>query len=187
MYRISTLLLALLIVTGVSAGVNVGSLTTEGLVSPLNVETPNPRLSWIITSSDRDVMQTAYHILVASSPEKLAAGQGDIWDSGKVFSDRSVWVEYTGPKLADNTRCYWKVKVSTTRGDSSWSPQAEWGMGIVGEGHWGGRWIGWEGPFEWDIEDSHSRMSSRYLRKEFNSEKKRNQACNRPYFRSRSI
>ena len=45
-------------------------------------------------------------------------------------------------------------------------------MGIVGEGHWGGRWIGWEGPFEWDIEDSHSRMSSRYLRKEFNSEKK---------------
>lgn len=172
MYRISTLLLALLIVTGVSAGVNVGSLTTEGLVSPLNVETPNPRLSWIITSSDRDVMQTAYHILVASSPEKLAAGQGDIWDSGKVFSDRSVWVEYTGPKLADNTRCYWKVKVSTTRGDSSWSPQAEWGMGIVGEGHWGGRWIGWEGPFEWDIEDSHSRMSSRYLRKEFNSEKK---------------
>ena len=31
MYRISTLLLALLIVTGVSAGVNVGSLTTEGL------------------------------------------------------------------------------------------------------------------------------------------------------------
>lgn len=68
MYRISTLLLALLIVTGVSAGVNVGSLTTEGLVSPLNVETPNPRLSWIITSSDRDVMQTAYHILVASSP-----------------------------------------------------------------------------------------------------------------------
>ncbi|WP_289862073.1 family 78 glycoside hydrolase catalytic domain [uncultured Duncaniella sp.] len=172
MYRISTLLLALLIVTGVSAGVNVGSLTTEGLVCPLNVETPNPRLSWIITSSDRDVMQTAYHILVASSPEKLAAGQGDIWNSGKVFSDRSVWVEYTGPKLADNTRCYWKVKVSTTRGDSSWSPQAEWGMGIVGEGHWGGRWIGWEGPFEWDIEDSHSRMSSRYLRKEFNSEKK---------------
>lgn len=45
MYRISTLLLALLIVTGVSAGVNVGSLTTEGLVSPLNVETPNPRLN----------------------------------------------------------------------------------------------------------------------------------------------
>ena len=125
MHRISTLLLALLIVTGVSAGVNVGSLTTEGLVGPLNVETPNPRLSWIITSSDRDVMQTAYHILVASSPEKLAAGQGDIWDSGKVSSDRSVWVEYNGPKLADNTRCYWKVKVSTTRGESPWSPQAE--------------------------------------------------------------
>lgn len=172
MHRISSLFMTLIIALSMHAGVKVGSLTTEGLAKPLNVETPNPRLSWIITSTDRDVMQTAYRILVASSPEELAADKGDIWDSGKVISDQSVWVPYSGPALADNTRCYWKVKVSTTRGDSPWSDPAEWGMGIVGEGHWGGRWIGWEGPFQWDIEDSHSRMSSRYLRKEFNSENK---------------
>ncbi len=130
MHRISLLLIALLVAAGVRAGVSVGSLTTEGLVSPLNVETPNPRLSWIITSSDRDVMQTAYHILVASSPENLAADRGDIWDSGKISSGQSVWVPYTGPKIADNTRCYWKVKVSTTRGESPWSP-----IGRVGHGY----------------------------------------------------
>ncbi|WP_302321086.1 alpha-L-rhamnosidase, partial [uncultured Duncaniella sp.] len=172
MLRKSFLLLSFLVAWSVQAGVNVGSLTVEGLPSPLNVESSSPRLGWIITSSDRDVMQTSYHILVASSPELLDSGKGDIWDSGIVRSDQSVWVPYAGRKLADNTRCYWKVKVATTRGDSPWSEPAEWGMGIVGEGHWGGRWIGWEAPFEWDIEDSHSRMSSRYLRKEFDTANK---------------
>ncbi|WP_300503683.1 family 78 glycoside hydrolase catalytic domain [uncultured Duncaniella sp.] len=172
MQRTTYLIISLLISLGLRAGVSVGSLTIEGQVNPLSIETQHPRLSWIITSNERDVMQTAYHVLVASSPEKLAAGQGDLWDSGRVNSDRSVWVEYEGKELPDNTRCYWKVRVFTNRGESSWSQPAEWGMGIVGEGHWGGRWIGWEGPFKWDIEDSHSRMSSRYLRKEFNSEKK---------------
>ena len=172
MLRKSFLLLSFLVAWSVQAGVNVGSLTVEGLPSPLNVESSSPRLGWIIASSDRDVMQTSYHILVASSPELLDSGKGDIWDSGIVRSDQSVWVPYAGRKLADNTRCYWKVKVATTRGDSPWSEPAEWGMGIVGEGHWGGRWIGWEAPFEWDIEDSHSRMSSRYLRKEFDTANK---------------
>ena len=90
MFRISILLLTFLVSVGVRAGVNVGSLTTEGLVTPLNIETPAPRLSWIITSTDRDVMQTSYHILVASEPEKLAVGKADIWDSGVVKSDQSV-------------------------------------------------------------------------------------------------
>ncbi|MDE6824120.1 MAG: family 78 glycoside hydrolase catalytic domain [Duncaniella sp.] len=172
MQRISLVIISLLLTLGLRAGVSVGSLTTEGQVNPLSIETQHPRLSWIITSTDRDVMQTAYQVLVASSAELLAAGNGDLWDSGRVSSDKSVWVEYEGKELPDNTRCYWKVRVWTTRGESAWSQPAEWGMGIVGEGHWGGRWIGWEGPFQWDIEDSHSRMSSRYLRKEFNSENK---------------
>ncbi|MDE6812640.1 MAG: alpha-L-rhamnosidase N-terminal domain-containing protein, partial [Duncaniella sp.] len=172
MQRISLVIISLLLTLGLRAGVSVGSLTTEGQVNPLSIETQHPRLSWIITSTDRDVMQTAYQVLVASSAELLAAGNGDLWDSGRVSSDKSVWVEYEGKELPDNTRCYWKVRVWTTRGESPWSQPAEWGMGIVGEGHWGGRWIGWEGPFQWDIEDSHSRMSSRYLRKEFNSENK---------------
>ena len=117
-------------------------------------------------------MQTAYQILVASSPEKLAAGEGDLWNSGKVNSDQSIWVPYQGKKLKSNQRCYWKVKVYTTKGESNWSEPAQWGMGLLGEIHWGGRWIGWDAPFEWDREDSHSRMSSRYLRTEFKTQNK---------------
>ncbi|MDE6556380.1 MAG: family 78 glycoside hydrolase catalytic domain [Duncaniella sp.] len=170
--RIYILLISLVSVAAIRASVNVGSLTTEGQPAPLSIETQHPRLSWIITSNEHDVMQTSYHVLVATSPDLLEAGKADLWDSGIVKSDQSVWVAYDGKPLADNTRCYWKVKVSTTRGESPWSPTAEWGMGIVGEGHWTGKWIGWEGPFEWDIEDSHSRMSSRYVRKEFDTQNK---------------
>ena len=93
MQRISLIIISFLTTLGLWAGVSVGSLTVEGQVNPLSIETQHPRLSWIITSDQRDVMQTAYHVLVASSPEKLAAGEGDLWDSGRVASDQSVWVE----------------------------------------------------------------------------------------------
>ncbi len=169
--RISLFLLTFLIAAALQATVNVGHLLTERLEAPLNVERTQPRLSWIITSDENGVMQTAYHILVASSPEKLAAGEGDVWDSGMVESDQSAWVPYQGPALKANQRCYWKVKVSTTRGDSPWSEPSQWGMGMMGELQWRGQWIGWDGAFEWDKEDAHSRLSARYLRKEFTTQK----------------
>lgn len=153
---------------GSRAAVGVGSLTVEGLKAPLNVENDAPRLSWIITAADEhDVMQTAYQVLVASSPELLKEGKADVWDSGKVLSGASVLVPYAGPALSDNTRVWWTVRCYTTRGVTPWATPAEWGMGQRGEGHWRGDWIGYEGPFEWDVEDDHSRLSSRYLRKEF--------------------
>ena len=161
------LISALLLTVAVQAGVRVGELRTERLYKPLNVECAQPRLSWEITSADRGVMQTAYRVLVASTPELLAEDMGDLWDSGRVESDESVWVPYAGEQLKSNRRCYWKVKVWTTRGDSEWSEPSEWGMGLMGEGHWGGQWLGWDSAFEWDREDWHSRLSSRYLRHEF--------------------
>lgn len=166
--------LAALAVTTLSlrAAVTVDRLTVEGLPAPLGVEAAAPRLGWQIKSDKRDVMQTGYRILVATSPEKLAEGKADLWDSGKVQSDRSVWVPYGGKKLDSNRRCYWKVQVFTTRGTSEWSTPAEWGMGPLGEGRWRGNWIGWDAPFEWDVEDSHSRLSARYLRTEFKAEPK---------------
>lgn len=169
-----TLLFLFLVLAHVSAfaAVNVGSLTTERLERPLGIELDAPRLGWIITSDKSGVMQTAYQILVASSPERLAEGKADVWDSGRVESDESILVPYAGKPLAPNRRYFWKVKVYTTRGESPWSDVAEWGTGPMGETGWRGRWIGWEAPFEWDVEERHSRLSSRYLRKEFASEPK---------------
>ncbi len=56
---------------------NAGELTPEFLrceyrVDPLGIDVTEPRLSWIVTSDARNQVQTAYHILVSSSPELLA-------------------------------------------------------------------------------------------------------------------
>ena len=48
----------------------------------------------------RGAKQTAYQVLVASTPEKLAADQGDLWDSGKIPTDQSTQVVYAGMPLA---------------------------------------------------------------------------------------
>lgn len=59
------------------------SLRTEQMVDPMGLDTAVPRMSWRLESSQRNVMQTAYRILVASSPELLAQDKGDLWDSEK--------------------------------------------------------------------------------------------------------
>ena len=55
---------------------------------PLGVEDASPRLGWQIKSSSRNVMQSAYRILVADDKALLGQGLGNIWDSKKVVSNQ---------------------------------------------------------------------------------------------------
>lgn len=160
-------LFALLLPLAAWAKVEVTYLRTEQMVNPMGIDAETPRLSWRLVSAERNVMQTAYHVLVASSLEKLNKNEGDLWDSGKVNSDASIWVSYAGKALKSNVRCYWKVKSYTTRGETGWSEPAHWSMGLLSENNWKGRWIGYDGTFPWDSDTQWSRLSARYLRKEF--------------------
>ena len=58
--------------------VNIAFPRCELLVEPLGIDCTAPRLSWELSSNVRDVQQTAYHILVASSIKKLNADEGDL-------------------------------------------------------------------------------------------------------------
>lgn len=126
----------------VLADVTPGHLRCEYAVSPLGVDVPQPRLYWTLNSSDRGVRQTAYQVLVASTLEKLAADDGDLWDSGKVASDDSVHIRYVGKKLAPTQQVFWKVKV-WDGGDkaSPWSEPTTWTMGLPEESDWKAKWI----------------------------------------------
>ena len=64
-------------------------LRCEYRVDPLGIDVVQPRLSWEMRDARRGAKQTAYQVLVASTPEKLAADEADLWDSGKV-ADRSI-------------------------------------------------------------------------------------------------
>lgn len=172
----SLVIIGLLLPLSVWAKVDITYLRTEQMLNPMGIDAETPRLSWRLVSSERNVLQTAYHILVASSLEKLKNGEGDLWDSGKVHSDASIWVSYTGTPLKSNVRCYWRVKSYTTRGETDWSEPAHWCMGLLSENQWKGQWIGADKAFPWDSETQWSRLSARYLRKEFKLTKKVKQA-----------
>ena len=80
------------------------SLKADGLkceyqVNPLGLDTPRPRLSWLLESPERGQRQTAYQVLAATSPALLSPDKADLWDSGKVSSGESVHVVYGGKPL----------------------------------------------------------------------------------------
>ena len=164
---LAVIALLLMLPSTAGARVEVSHLRVEQLTQPVGIDAETPRLSWRLASDRQEVMQTAYHILVASSPALLAGNEGDLWDSGKVNSDASHLVPYAGRPMQSNLRCYWKVKSYTTQGETPWSEPARWTMGLLGETHWKGQWIGMDAPAPWDSPTQWSRLSARYLRKEF--------------------
>ncbi len=150
-----------------AADISLQKLRCEMLVNPQGIDVTQPRLSWQINSSARNVKQTAYEVLVASSLTKLAANQGDLWTSGKVNSGESIMVNYQGKALKSGMLYFWKVKVYTNNGESNWSQPARWSMGLLQPADWKAKWIGWEKGFAWDSIAKFSRLSARYYRKEF--------------------
>ena len=126
----------------VSKSIRIQRLRCEYRDRPLGIDHPAPRLSWTLESPVRGQKQTAYRVLAARSMKALHAGRGDLWDSGKVKSNRSVNIIYAGDALASGERCFWKVKVWDKNGEpSNWSDPSSWEMGLLKAGDWKGRWI----------------------------------------------
>ena len=118
-------------------------LRCESLENPLGLDEPRPRLSWILQADRRGDRQTAYHIAVATSPELLRADSPDLWDSGRVASDRTSRIEYEGTPLGSRTRAYWRVKVWDHADRSApWSDIAFWETGLLEPDDWQAEWIG---------------------------------------------
>lgn len=118
-------------------------LSCEYRENPMGSDTAHPRFSWWLDSSDRACTQSAYRIIVAANPVKLAADEGDLWDSGRVASSQSIQIPYAGTKLSSFQRCCWKVKIWDANGVASdWSAPAAFEMGILSSEDWRARWIG---------------------------------------------
>jgi alpha-L-rhamnosidase len=141
----------IVLLTSACAGQAAGNLIAvelrcEDLKSPLGIDEPHPRLSWILAGNNeknaRGLRQSAYHVLVASSAEQLAKNRGDLWDSGKVESTQNRYVEYGGSALSSRQECYWAVKVwDAARRPSAWSTPARWTMGYLQSTDWQAHWI----------------------------------------------
>ena len=91
------------------AGITPVDPRCEGAVQSI-AASPAPRFSWRIESEERGSSQSAWQILVASSPDLLDKDQADLWDSGKVAAARSPLVNYAGKPLKAGQVGHWKVR-----------------------------------------------------------------------------
>ncbi|WP_316739488.1 alpha-L-rhamnosidase [Pedobacter aquatilis] len=153
------------------AQITLQKTTCEMLENPLGIDVQKPRFAWQIIAKERNVMQSAYQILVSSSAEKLKANEGDIWNSEKVNSSESIHVAYNGKALTSRLKVYWKVKIWTNTGQSEWSADNYFSMGLLNYKDWPKGWIGFDRAFPWDNIKTDSRLSARYFRKEFQAAK----------------
>lgn len=111
--------------------------------NPAGIEVTSPKLSWKLKAEGRNVMQTAYRVLVADDQADLKRNTGNIWDSKKIQSSLSIQVTYKGKTLQSTKTYYWKVMVwDNHRHVSQWSGTAQWQMGLLNPADWqDAKWI----------------------------------------------
>ncbi len=137
----------------------VNELTCENKTNPLGVDALQPRFSWIITGTGNNILQAAYSIRVATDPNFSSSRM--VWQSGKVLSEESVLISYSGTSLRSGQKYFWQVRVWDNKGRiSKWSKTAFWESGLFSQSDWKAKWI--------EIEDDTNRYSpSPHFRKEF--------------------
>ncbi len=124
-------------------GKKLHNLCVEYTPTPIGTDAERPRFSWEMgsTPGKRGEKQSAYQIVVRDETEK------EMWNTGKVESDLSLHIRYSGQPLAPTTRYTWELSVwdeekkKTTA--SSWF---ETGLmdGDSTYRNWdGARWIGY--------------------------------------------
>ncbi|MCM3702041.1 alpha-L-rhamnosidase [Paenibacillus macerans] len=150
--------------------IHISRLLIEDEERPLAVGADHPRFSWELEADTREgeqwnQSQSAYRVLVADSEEKLAEDCGNMWDSGIVAGDQSVYIPYAGRRLAPGCRYYCKAAVWDKHGAySGWSKIYEFGTALSKE-QWLGSWIGKKAAGEEEL------VPVSYMRTEFRIDK----------------
>lgn len=119
---------------------SVADCTVEHHTNPLGIDAARPRFGWTLDSSAPQQRQAGYQIQVSST----APGTGDLWDSGRVPSDRQIDIAYAGRGLMSLTRYFWRVRVWDTQGRAgSWSEPRWFETGLLAAAdEWRAKFIG---------------------------------------------
>ena len=119
------------------------NLRTEYVQNPVGMDVGAPRLSWQMKKDGRGARQTAYRVLAATNKEQLDANNADLWDSGKIDSDRSIQISYDGKPMQSGMKVSWKVQIwDEEKQQSAWSNVSHWEMGLLQPSDWQAKWIG---------------------------------------------
>ena len=153
---------------------SIQNLQVEMRSNPQGLDVQHPRLSWQLEAKINNVQQTAYQVIVVETRKDINNENNLYWNTGKVETDKSVLISYKGRPLESGKTYYWKVKVWTNKGLTSWSKPSKWTMALLDTREWKASWIGLDsltntGEQLKDVVNT--RLSVRYLRKEFDLNK----------------
>jgi alpha-L-rhamnosidase len=125
----------------------------------------SPRFSWELVSSLNDQKQSAWQLIVSDDFDKIEAGKGNVWNSGKVKGGETFGIKWKNVKLNSFTKYYWKVRVFDQDGKvSEWSETADFITGAFNNKDWKASWIGDkpEPPLEYPLGYKHIGYLSSY-------------------------
>ena len=130
--------------------------------------TAQPRFSWNYETTENEVVQQNYRIIVATTVENAQNGVGDLWDSGVVPSNQMLYIPYAGKPLQSRDKAYWKVITTVAAKGKKAKVESEvksFEISLLNQDDWQAKWIGHE--FEDDVLVGKTRLAARYLRKDF--------------------
>lgn len=113
----------------------IANTTCERVYTPLAVTNRHPRFSWGIESEEKNVLQSAYQIIVKDHTGGLA------WDSGKVQSRDTVDVEYEGKPLVSSGRYVYQITVWDNQGNEAVSEEERFETALLDSTDWKAQWI----------------------------------------------
>jgi len=90
----------------------ITDLLIEYRDNPIGLDVKKPRFSWKLISNEKDVLQTAYRIIVTKEGEI-------VWNSGKCDSSSSVLIEYAGQELEKCSIYKVQVEVWDNKGNQA--------------------------------------------------------------------
>ena len=117
-------------------------LKCEYLVNPIGIDIVNPRFSWILDHQERNQYQSAYQVIVSSEKSLLLSEVGNMWDSGKVISEKNYNIPYKGKPLISDSTYYWKIKWWDKNNiESDYSQPSTFGTALLNKSEWKAKWI----------------------------------------------
>ncbi len=112
---------------------NLDKLRIEYQKNPIGIDCSNPKFSWQIISEKKNIMQTAYRIVV-NDP------YGIVWDTGKIDEDTSIHIRYEGAPLKATTKYTVVVEVWDNTGDTD-RIEGYFETGLLGGSNFKADWI----------------------------------------------
>lgn len=108
-------------------------LKVDYLNQPIGIDLSIPHFFW---NCQKGITQTAYRIYVRNEEGE------ELWDTGKVSSQKMTHILYEGKNLDSRNCVFWKVKLWDEKDqEGEWSEEACFEMGLLHPTDWKAKWI----------------------------------------------